>query len=203
MNKDAPSILEYLCEDCHNHFEEVKACLDLAGIAYEIDPRIVRGLDYYTKTVFEFVSTSIGAQGTVCGGGRYDGLIEQLGGKPTPAVGYAAGIERLLMVMEQTGVEIPAAPVPTVYIAGMDADCRKKAFALAAELRMNGVNAEVDLMERSVKAQFKYADKIGAKYVAVIGGNELLEGKANVKCMANGESESVVFADMVAYFQGK
>ena len=203
INADAPKILDYLCDDCSAHFEEVKACLTLAGVEYEIDPRIVRGLDYYTRTVFEFVSTSIGAQGTVCGGGRYDALIEQLGGKPTPAVGYAAGIERLLMVMEQTGVEIPAAPVPTVYIAGMDADCRKKAFALASALRLNGVNAEVDLMERSVKAQFKYADKLGAKYVAVIGGNELAEGKANVKCMANGESESVAFEDMVTYFQGK
>jgi histidyl-tRNA synthetase len=203
INADAPKILDYLCEECSAHFEEVKACLTLAGVEYEIDPRIVRGLDYYTRTVFEFVSTSIGAQGTVCGGGRYDALIEQLGGKPTPAVGYAAGIERLLMVMEQTGVEIPGAPVPTVYIAGMDADCRKKAFALASALRLNGVNAEVDLMERSVKAQFKYADKLGAKYVAVIGGNELAEGKANVKCMANGESESVVFEDMVTYFQGK
>ncbi|MBR2320983.1 MAG: histidine--tRNA ligase [Clostridia bacterium] len=203
INADAPKILDYLCEECSAHFEEVKACLTLAGVEYEIDPRIVRGLDYYTRTVFEFVSTSIGAQGTVCGGGRYDALIEQLGGKPTPAVGYAAGIERLLMVMEQTGVEIPGASVPTVYIAGMDADCRKKAFALASELRLNGVNAEVDLMERSVKAQFKYADKLGAKYVAVIGGNELAEGKANVKCMANGESESVAFEDMVTYFQGK
>ena len=203
INVDAPKILDYLCEECNAHFEEVKECLTSTGVEFEVNPRIVRGLDYYTKTVFEFVSTSIGAQGTVCGGGRYDGLIEQLGGKPTPAVGYAAGIERLLMVMEQTGVEIPAAPVPTVYIAGMDADCRKKAFALATELRLSGVNAEVDLMERSVKAQFKYADKIGAKYVAVIGGNELAEGKANVKCMANGESESVLFADMVAYFQNK
>ena len=203
INVDAPKILDYLCEECNAHFEEVKECLTSTGVEFEVNPRIVRGLDYYTKTVFEFVSTSIGAQGTVCGGGRYDGLIEQLGGKSTPAVGYAAGIERLLMVMEQTGVEIPAALVPTVYIAGMDADCRKKAFALAAELRLSGVNAEVDLMERSVKAQFKYADKIGAKYVAVIGGNELAEGKANVKCMANGESESVLFADMVAYFQNK
>ena len=203
INVDAPKILDYLCEECNTHFEEVKECLTSTGVEFEVNPRIVRGLDYYTKTVFEFVSTSIGAQGTVCGGGRYDGLIEQLGGKPTPAVGYAAGIERLLMVMEQTGVEIPAAPAPTVYIAGMDADCRKKAFALASELRLSGVNAEVDLMERSVKAQFKYADKIGAKYVAVIGGNELAEGKANVKCMANGESESVLFADMVAYFQNK
>ena len=203
INVNAPKILDYLCDDCGAHFEEVKTCLTLAGVEYEVDPRIVRGLDYYTRTVFEFVSTSIGAQGTVCGGGRYDGLIEQLGGKPTPAVGYAAGIERLLMVMEQTGVEIPAAPVPTVYIAGMDAECRPKAFALASELRLNGINAEIDLMERSVKAQFKYADKIGAKYVAVIGGNELAEGKANVKCMANGESETVLFSDMVAFFKNK
>ncbi len=203
INVNAPKILDYLCDECGAHFEEVKTCLTLAGVEYEVDPRIVRGLDYYTRTVFEFVSTSIGAQGTVCGGGRYDGLIEQLGGKPTPAVGYAAGIERLLMVMEQTGVEIPVAPVPTVYIAGMDAECRQKAFALASELRLNGINAEIDLMERSVKAQFKYADKIGAKYVAVIGGNELAEGKANVKCMANGESETVLFADMVAFFQNK
>ena len=203
INVNAPKILDYLCDDCGAHFEEVKTCLTMAGVEYEVDPRIVRGLDYYTRTVFEFVSTSIGAQGTVCGGGRYDGLIEQLGGKPTPAVGYAAGIERLLMVMEQTGVEIPAAPVPTVYIAGMDAECRQKAFALASELRLNGINAEIDLMERSVKAQFKYADKIGVKYVAVIGGNELAEGKANVKCMATGESETVLFADMVAFFQNK
>ena len=203
INVDAPKILDYLCEECHAHFEQVKECLTLAGVEYEINPRIVRGLDYYSRTVFEFVTTTIGAQGTVCGGGRYDGLIEQLGGKPTPAVGFAVGLERLLMVMEQAGVEIPAASVPTVYIAGMDADCRKKAFALATELRQNVIRAEVDLMERSVKAQFKYADKIGAKYVAVIGGNELAEGKANVKCMADSTNEMVAFEDMVTYFQGK
>ncbi len=203
INKDAPSILDYLCQDCHAHFEEVKACLDLVGIAYEIDPRIVRGLDYYTRTVFEFVSSAIGAQGTVCAGGRYDGLIEQLGGNSMPAVGFAAGIERLLIVMEQTGVQIPDEAKPTVYIAGMDADCRKKAFELATALRRAGVFAEIDHMERSIKAQFKYADKIGAKYVAVLGGNELLEGKANVKEMATGNTESVVFSDMVAYFSQK
>lgn len=203
INKDAPSILDYLCEECHAHFEEVKACLDLAGISYEIDPRIVRGLDYYTRTVFEFVSSAIGAQGTVCAGGRYDGLIQELGGNSVPAVGFAAGIERLLIVMEQTGVQIPEEDKPTVYIAGMDADCRKKAFELATALRKAGIFAEIDHMERSIKAQFKYADKIGAKYVAVLGGNELLEGKANVKEMATGNTESVVFADMVAYFLHK
>lgn len=203
INSDAPSILEYLCDDCAAHFDTLKACLTLAGVDYKIDPRIVRGLDYYTRSVFEFVSTSIGAQGTVCAGGRYDGLIAELGGNPMPAVGFAAGIERLLIVMEQTGVEIPAPHVPTVYIAGMDNDCRQKAFELATVLRAKGIFAEIDHMERSVKAQFKYADKLGAKYVAVIGGNELAEGRANVKCMATGESESVAFADMPTYFLTK
>ena len=203
INANAPSILDYLCEDCHAHFEEVKSCLDLSGVEYEIDPRIVRGLDYYTRTVFEFVSTAIGAQGTVCAGGRYDGLIAELGGNPMPAVGFAAGIERLLIVMEQTGVEIPAPNAPTVYLAGMDAECRKKAFELAIALRKNGVVAEIDHMERSVKAQFKYADKLNAKYVAVIGGNELADGVMNVKCMATGESEKVRFVEALAYFQGK
>ena len=203
VNKNAPSILDYLCEDCHNHFEEVKACLDLAGIAYEIDPRIVRGLDYYTRTVFEFVSSAIGAQGTVCAGGRYDGLIEELGGNSVPAVGFAAGIERLLIVMEQTGVEIPDQSKPTVYIAGMDTECRKKAFELALTLRKAGVLAEIDHMERSIKAQFKYADKIGARFVAVIGGNELSEGVMNVKNMSDGTSERVAFGDTLAYFQNK
>ena len=203
INATAPKMLDYLCEDCASHFEALKTHLNNAGVDYEIDSRIVRGLDYYTRTVFEFVSTSIGAQGTVCAGGRYDGLIEELGGNPTPAVGFAAGIERLLIVMEQSGVEIPCDEAPTVYIAGMDTACRDKAFALATSLRLSGVKAEIDHLERSVKAQFKYADKIGAKYVAVIGGNELAEGKANVKNMSTGESESVAFADFTAYFLDK
>ncbi len=200
VNEGAPLMLDYLCEDCKAHFEVLKECLQLASVDYEINPRIVRGLDYYTRTVFEFVSTSIGAQGTAIGGGRYDGLIEQLGGNPTPAVGFAAGLERLLMVMEQSGVNAPEEPKPTVYLAGMDDECRKKAFAIACALRENGVFAEIDHMERSVKAQFKYADKIGAKYVAVIGGNELAEGVMNVKNMTSGESEKVSFDSAVAYF---
>ena len=203
INADAPSILDYLCEDCKTHFDEFKTCLSLAGVDYEIDPRIVRGLDYYTRSVFEFVSTSIGAQGTVCAGGRYDGLIAELGGNPMPAVGFAAGIERLLMVMEQSGAKIPEPQKPTVYIAGMDAECRKKAFELAIALRKNGVFVEIDHMERSVKAQFKYADKLGAKYVAVIGGNELADGVMNVKNMADGTSEPVSFANAIEYFKAK
>ena len=203
INAGAPEMPDYLCADCAAHFEAFKACLTAAGVEFEIDPRIVRGLDYYTRTVFEFVSTSIGAQGTVCAGGRYDGLIAQLGGTPTPAVGFAAGIERLLLVMEQTGVEIPQNECVTAYVAGMDAASRKKAFEIVCQLRKNGVIAESDHMERSIKAQFKYADKLGAKYVAVIGGNELAEGVMNVKRMENGESEKVSFENAVAYFQDK
>ena len=203
INANAPTILQYLCEDCAAHFETLKEYLQAAGVEYEINPRIVRGLDYYTRTVFEFVSTSIGAQGTVCGGGRYDGLIEELGGNSMPAVGFAAGIERLLMVMEQGGSTLPKEETPTVYLAGLDAECRKKAFLPCADLRAKGVYAETDHMERSVKAQFKYADKIGAKYVAVIGGNELNSGAMNVKNMSTGESESVAFDSVCAYFLGK
>ena len=203
INAAAPTILEYLCPECAAHFESLKTYLSLAGIAYEIDPRIVRGLDYYTRTVFEFVSDDIGAQGTVCGGGRYDGLIAELGGAPAPAVGFAAGLERLLLVMEATGVEIPRPEGPTAYLAGLDDACREKAFGLCVKLRAAGIAAETDHMKRSVKAQFKYADKLGAKYVAVIGGNELESGAMNVKRMATSESETVTFENAVEYFRGK
>lgn len=200
INQNAPSILEYLCEDCQTHFNEVKGYLKTAGVEYEIDERIVRGLDYYTRTVFEFVSTSIGAQGTVCAGGRYDGLIAELGGKPTPAVGFAAGIERLLMVMEAAGAKFPEEDKPTLYLAGMDEESRNKAFEIACALRKRGVKTEIDHMDRSIKAQFKYADKIGAKYVAVIGGNELAEGVMNVKDMATGENAKVQFSLAEEFF---
>ncbi len=200
INQNAPKILDYLCEDCSKHFEKLKNHLALAGVSYEINPRIVRGLDYYTRTVFEFVSTSIGAQGTVCGGGRYDGLIAQLGGPSTPAVGFAVGIERLLMVMEQSGANIPSPSTPLVYFVGMDEKCREKAFELCALLRGKGIYAETDHMERSIKAQFKYADKIGASFVAVIGSQELDEGKIQVKNMQTGEAEFVSFENVLDFF---
>lgn len=199
----APTILDYLCDDCKEHFAAVQKYLQIAGIPYEIDPGIVRGLDYYTRTVFEFVSEEIGAQGTVLGGGRYDGLIEELGGPSTPAVGFAAGLERLLLLMEKSGASFPAAPAPVVYIAGMDAACREKAFEIAAALRRAGVPCEVDHMERSLKAQFKYADKLQAKYTAVIGGDELQEGVMDVKNMSDSSRERVPFADAVGYFAEK
>lgn len=203
INANAPKILDYLCEDCHAHFEALQKCLQIAGVEYEVDSRIVRGLDYYTRTVFEFVSTSIGAQGTVCAGGRYDGLIQQLGGTPTPAVGFAAGLERLLIVMEQTSVAMPKPETPVIYIAGMDSICRTKAFELACLLRKENIFTEIDHMDRSIKAQFKYADKIGAKYVAVIGSNELQEGQVNIKNMSTGESEKISFSEMASYLKTK
>ena len=203
INAGAPSILDYLCEDCKAHFNEVSARLSEAGVPYTVNPRIVRGLDYYTRTVFEFIAEGIGAQGTVCAGGRYDGLIRTLGGGDVPAVGFAAGIERLLIVMEQSGIEIPCTEGITAYFAGMNEEGRKKAFELTAVLRQRGVVAECDHMQRSVKSQFKYANKTGAKYVAVIGESELEKGVATVKNMATGDAEEVPFDGVAEYFKGK
>jgi len=197
--KNAPKITDYLCDDCKKHFETVRALLDAEGLEYTVNPNIVRGLDYYSRTVFEFVSTDIGAQGTVCGGGRYDGLIEQLGGSPLPAIGFAAGIERLLLLMENTGVPFPEEDAPKIYLAGMDEKSRAQAFKTAAYLRGNGVSAEVDHMQRSVKAQLKYADKIGAKFVAVIGESELESRTLNVKKMSDGSVTAVKLDNLYSY----
>ena len=197
----APRMLDYLCDDCRAHFEEVKRLLSEAGVSYAVDPSIVRGLDYYSRTVFEFVSAAAGAQGTVLGGGRYDTLLEQVGGKSVPAVGFAAGMERLLMVMEAENCLPPADMGAACYLAGMDAPSREKAFLLAGELRRQGISCEVDLMERSVKSQFKYADKTGAKFVAVLGERELEEGAAEVKDMRNSSSERVKFEELAKYIQ--
>lgn len=197
----APKILDYLCPDCAAHFEKVKGCLTALGVKYSVNPDIVRGLDYYSRTVFEFVSTSIGAQGTVCGGGRYDGLISELGGGDVPAIGFAAGLERLLLLMENTGVEFPVRPSPEIYLAGMDDETRLKAFEIVNSLRLKGVSAECDHMARSVKAQFKYADKTGAKYTAVIGESEMRSGSCNLKRMSDGEVFTVPFADIYAFLK--
>lgn len=199
ITANAPKILDYLCPDCKTHFESVQSYLKALGVQFEINPDIVRGLDYYTRTVFEFVSTSIGAQGTVCGGGRYDGLIAELGGGGVPAIGFAAGLERLLLLIENTGVKMPETSSPDIYIAGMDGETRLKAFGLVNGLRLNGITAECDHMQRSVKAQLKYADKTGAKFVAVIGGDELTKGAVNIKRMSDGTSEEVAFTDILKY----
>lgn len=196
----APQILDYLCEDCKTHFEKVKSLLTGLGLEYTVNSRIVRGLDYYTRTVFEFLSGEIGSQSAVCAGGRYDNLLSQLGGNPLPAIGFAAGIERLLLLMENTGVAFPEEQKPLIYLAGMDESSRALCFKIAAELREKGVCAEIDLMARSVKAQLKYADKIGAKHVAVIGESEVQSGEVSLKKMSDGSVRTVKIDDLYKYF---
>lgn len=193
--KDAPVVLDHLCGECAGHFEGLKARLEALKLDYTVNPRIVRGLDYYTKTVFEFVSDKIGAQGTVCGGGRYDGLVEELGGAPTPALGFGMGLERLLLVMEAIGAPIPEPESCDIYIAAMGDAAALRAFELTGRLRGEGFFAECDLMGRSLKAQMKYANKIGAKYSLVLGDNELAEGKAQLKNMATGEATLIPLGD--------
>ena len=203
INANAPKAADYLCDECREHFEKLKGILDACGVAYTLDPKLVRGLDYYSKTVFEFVSCSIGAQGTVLGGGRYDTLIENLGGPSVPAVGFGSGIERMLLVLENTGKNIPAAPRVCAYVAGLDEEGRKAAFMLANELRGRGVSAQTDLAARSVKAQFKYAGKIGARYVVVIGADELASGQYTVKDMDDSSSVTVPAGEAAAWLAAR
>ncbi len=191
----APKITDYLCDECKDHFAQLQDLLALANIPYVVNPGIVRGLDYYTRTVFEFVSRDIGAQGTVCGGGRYNDLVEEVGGKPTPAVGFGLGLERLLLVLENTGKLTAPLEVPDLFLVTVGDDAIKKVVFLASELRQKGIKTEYDLIGRGVKAQMKYADKVGARYVAVIGEDELVSLQAEIKNMATGESVKVAFED--------
>ncbi|GAB5080852.1 histidine--tRNA ligase [Hominimerdicola sp. 21CYCFAH17_S] len=189
--EDAPVILDYLCSDCQEHFVGLQENLKLMGIDYKINPRIVRGLDYYTRTVFEFITTDIGAQGTVCGGGRYDGLIEALGGKPAPALGFGMGLERLILTMQKQGCEFLEPKTCDIYIAAMGKEAKEKAYKVISMLREEGYRAEYDLVGRGLKAQMKYADKIKARYVMVLGENEINTGSANVKNMKTGVQTQV------------
>lgn len=182
ISANAPKILDYLCDDCRNHFESVKFLLDGMGIGYTVDPSIVRGLDYYNRTVFEFVSFNIGAQGTVCGGGRYDGMTEQLGGASYPGIGFAMGLERIMLLLNENRV---VRPVPQLYIAAIGERAKAQAALLAQRLIAGGVCVEYDIMDRSLKAQMKYADKVGAKTCVVIGDNELDTGRAVLKSMSD------------------
>lgn len=196
----APKITDYLCGDCRAHFEEVKNLLDLLGIGYSVNPNIVRGLDYYTRTVFEFVSDAIGSQGTVCGGGRYNHLIEEIGGKSTPAIGFGLGLERLLLVLENTDRLSAEEDSTALYIAPLGEKAVQAAIGLVSRLREAGVSAETDLMGRGIKAQMKYADRSKAQYVVVLGDDELSSGEADLKKMADGSVKRVALADLTAYF---
>ena len=199
--KNAPMLLEHICDDCSEHFESLKKYLEVMGIAYNIDATIVRGLDYYTKTVFEFVSGSIGSQSTVCGGGRYDGLIEELGGQPLPSLGFALGMERLLLLLDSKGIEIPRPEPCALYVAALGEAAEAKAFTLVKDLRDASLHAQYDIVGRGLKAQMKYANKIGALYSLVLGDNEINENKANLKNMNTGEQTEITLGeDFVSQF---
>ena len=189
--KGAPVVLDYLCDECKEHFEKVKSYLDAANIEYIVNPQIVRGLDYYTKTVFEFVSDAIGSQGTVCGGGRYDGLLEELGGQHTPSLGFGMGLERLQLVMEAQGCNFPEPSRPDLFIVAMGEKATLKAVEIAKDMRDEGFSVVYDLNGRSLRAQMKYADKLGAKFNVVIGDNEVENKVVTLKDMATGESSEI------------
>ena len=187
ITKNAPIILDYMCEECDTHFTEVKKYLDALNIPYTVDPGIVRGLDYYTKTIFEILNDDF----TVCGGGRYDRLIEQLGGPEMPAVGFGLGIERLLLTLQNEGIEIPNEGLYDLYIGARGEDGKLASFKLANALRTRGIKTEINHMGRSLKAEMKYANKIGAKFTVVLGDDELQTGNAKLKRMSDGEQFEV------------
>lgn len=184
----APIGLDYLCDDCRSHFEKVQTYLKAMGIDFSVNPRIVRGLDYYTKTVFEFVSTQIGAQGTVIGGGRYDGLISQLGGQPTPGLGFGSGIERILLLLEAEGITIPQPGGVSLFLASLGEQADIFVQQLVNDLRRLGVSCERDITGRGLKAQMKYANRIGAVYSLVLGDDEISACSGKLKSMATGET---------------
>ncbi len=190
-------MLDFLCDDCKAAFEELKANLDALGIPYEVDPGIVRGLDYYTKTAFEFVSDKLGAQSTVCGGGRYDNLVSEVGGPATPGVGFGLGIERLLLVLEACGVEIPKESDTDVFVAALGSAAQLKGLELVKAIRKEGIRADIDLMGRGLKAQMKNADRLGASYVLVLGDDELAKGVVQLRNMKASEQKEVPFAEII------
>lgn len=195
--KDAPRLLDFICDECREHFEGFKSALTNMGIKYNVDNGIVRGLDYYTKTVFEIISGPF----TVCGGGRYDGLVEEFGGDPTPAIGFGLGIERLLIRLAENGVEIPDEGKPDIYIAPLGDAATKKAHVIAFELRKAGIKAETDLVGRGLKPQMKYSDKIGSKYTLVLGDSEIETGIVRLKNMETGEQTELSLDSLIEFFK--
>ncbi len=193
--KDAPVILDYICDDCKEHFENLKKYLSDAKIPFSVNPSIVRGLDYYSRTVFEFVYSGGETPITVCGGGRYDGLAEDLSGTSLPALGFGVGIERLLMIMENQKLNPSEKNSPAVFIACADDTARSFSLELAQKLRQNSINALADISEKRVKHQMKYADKIGAQYVLVIGSDEFETRKAKIRNMHSGENKEISLDD--------
>ena len=197
---EAPSIVEHLCEPCAQHFAQVRAELDREGVAYELDPRLVRGLDYYTRTAFEFVSGALGESGaTVCGGGRYDGLAEILGGQPTPGIGFGLGLERLLLAMELEGVPVPASRGPRCFVVTVGGAARDAGARLVDELRGAGVSTARSFGDRPMKAQLKMADRAEAAFVALLGDQELSDGTVTLRRLVDGVQKTVPAGDAVRW----
>ena len=195
---DAPAMLDNLCPECAEHFEKLKKYLTALGLKFTVDPRIVRGLDYYTKTVFEIITETPNGNLTVCGGGRYDGLVQELGGPELPGVGFGMGIERMIMVQDLRGVAPVAPPLCDVFVVTMGEEARIEGMKLVDELRSSGVRADLDHAARSMKAQFKFANKIGAKKVIVIAGDELEKGVVKLRDMENSTEEELARGEIVS-----
>jgi len=189
--KDAPSMLDMLCEECNDHFHKLQDYLSAAGIPYAIDSRIVRGLDYYTKTVFELITKTPHGNLTVCGGGRYDRLVEELGGPEMPGVGFGMGIERILMLLDSQGIELDKSRQMDVFVASLGDEARLPAFQLVQAMRQAGIKADCDHMGKSLKAQFKYADKVNVPLIAILGGDELQKGVVKVRNMSTREETEI------------
>lgn len=198
LTEDAPSTLDYLDGECAEHFAAVRAHLDGLGIPHIVDRRLVRGLDYYTKTAFEFHAAGLGAQSQVLGGGRYDDLVEEIGGDPTPAIGFGMGVERLLLAAEKQRAQIPPEPPVTAFVAALGESARIEAVKLLAALRAGGIPADTDYSAKSLKAQMKLAHRLGARFVVILGEDEIARGAAAVRDMATGEQSEVALGDLVA-----
>jgi len=198
--RDAPQTMAFLCEPCRQHFETLVDLLAGVGISYVLDPKLVRGLDYYTRTTFEVVAEGLGAQNSVTGGGRYDGLIEAIGGPPTPAIGFAIGFERLVTVLEHHGLTIPE-PRPMVFVAPLGASALRETFVLVEQLRSVGLRAEMGYDEKSLRSQLRRANRLGAAYTVMLGERELAAGKVALKDMQDGEQEEIPLAEVVGHLQ--
>ena len=199
----APIITDMLCDECATHYDAVRSLLGAAAITFTEDPRLVRGLDYYTRTVFEVqVDAGLGAQNALGGGGRYDGLVEEFGGKPTPGLGFAVGLERILMTLEAQGITVGKLPTPKVFVAAVDTNTREAAFSVALMLRDAGLAVELDHQQRSLKSQFKLADKLGVPWVVVIGDDELLSATVTLRHMPTGEERRVRPDELIALLRG-
>ncbi|MGO1369999.1 histidine--tRNA ligase [Senegalia sp. (in: firmicutes)] len=201
--EDAPTMLDYLCDECNQHFDMVKAYLDNLEIEYIVNPRIVRGLDYYTKTAFEFISSEIGAKSTVCGGGRYDGLVEQIGGPHTPAIGFGMGMERLLLTLENNDIELPKDDDLDIFIVTMDEKSKALAMKIVKDLREINISSDLDHLNRSVKAQFKYSNKLNSTYTIVIGNDEIENKSVKIKNMKTSEQEEISLENIVENIKKK